>query len=87
MRGNPHRGETRTHIHVSSVAKETENARGCDGDNDGIARAREPEYDRGREGNERKRERKRERRNPTIGTRRVRESREEGGKRGWYESG
>lgn len=33
------------------------------------------------------REKERERRNPTIGVRRVRESREEGGERGWHESG
>lgn len=87
MRGSPRRGGTRTYIRGSSVAKETENARWCDGDSDGIARVRESGYDRGREGKEKKRERKRERRNPTIGTRRVRESREEGGERGWHESG
>lgn len=49
---------------------------------------RESEYDGEREeGKMKERKRKRERRNPTIGARRVRESREEDGERGWHESG
>jgi len=78
---SPDRGGTRTHIPDSSVATETENARGRERDNQRTAQERERgNQDTTEKKGKRERENEKEE-SPTAGARRVREHREEGGER------